>query len=132
MVDGNNIWIISLETFGIEYRNCGIVGKSNYTAVTFYPVTIIGILFCICIAQALEKVKRVGEAFAVLGKNSYHIMALHFFVFKLIDLFYGRITGADVETISHFPYAFENLWLVYYICGVGIPVLIIYILKKRF
>ena len=113
--------------------NIGIVELSVNQIIQpllFYPVTIIGILFCICIAQALEKVKRVGEAFAVLGKNSYHIMALHFFVFKLIDLFYGRITGADVETISHFPYAFENLWLVYYICGVGIPVLIIYILKK--
>lgn len=119
--------------WGILLLNIGIIELSVNQIIhplLFYPVTIIGILFCICVAQGLEKVNGLKCVFSIFGKNSYHIMALHFLVFKLIDLCYGKLICADTNTISQYPYAFGNLWPIYYICGVTIPVLVIYILKK--
>ena len=125
------IWGICI--WKIVTLNIGIIELSANQIIhplIFYPVTIIGILFCICMAQGIEKINILKNLFSVLGKNSYHTMALHFLVFKVIDLCYGKLICADIETISKYPYAFGNLWPIYYICGAAVPVLIIYILKK--
>lgn len=119
--------------WGILSLNIGIIELSVnqiINPILFYPVTIIGILFCICVAQGFEKINGLKSAFSLLGKNSYHIMALHFLVFKLIDLCYGKLICADANTVSQYPYAFGMLWPIYYICGVTIPVVVIYTLKS--
>ena len=66
------------------------------------------------------------------GRYSFDIMAAHFFVFKLIDLLYGRFLMAHpLETYSGFPQAYaETLWPLYAILGTTLPALLGLALEK--
>lgn len=95
----------------------------------FYPVTLIGILFCLCLAEGIKKVRPLCKMFATIGKNSYHIMALHFLAFKCVDLVAVRIFKDGNDVLGKFTVSYENLWWIYYIAGIAIPIAVIYALK---
>lgn len=117
-------WVLSL---GI-----GIVELSKYMIINryaFYPVTLVGIIFCWSLSKVLEETKHVSKAIAYLGNISFDIMALHFVGIKMVDFLYGSITG-NTENMSNFPYAFSNLYLVYYVMGLVLPVIIKKCLNK--
>lgn len=94
----------------------------------FYPATLLGIYYCLALGKILCAFKYSNRLFAYIGKNSFHIMAMHFAALKLVDVIYGAITGAAPEVISVFPFAF-NLWYIYYPIGVFLPLGIIELAK---
>lgn len=90
----------------------------------FFPITFAGIYICLCLGSVIEHQPFLSRIISSLGKYSFDIMALHFFVFKLIDLIVFYIFMPDlINSISQFPYSFKNLWAIYLLIGNFLPVL---------
>mgnify|MGYP006976126783 CR=1 FL=1 len=99
--------------------------------VLFYPVTFLGIYFCMGAADLLNKNKYLSKCFSVIGKESFHIMALHFLGFKIVDIIYSKIHGInDIETISKFPHADYGLQWIYLFAGIIIPLGIVILFRQ--
>ena len=95
----------------------------------FYPITILGIIFCVSLAESIRSAKWVANVVAHAGSISFHIMALHFAVFKCFDLFVGKFMGIDLAARMRFPYTFDRIGWLYTILGIGIPALWVYLLR---
>lgn len=87
----------------------------------FYIVTFSGIYMILGISKLLNKSKIVTSVFSYIGKNSLHIMAMHVFAIKIVDLIAVTFFGFPREELSKFVYSFDNLWPVYYVAGVAMP-----------
>ena len=99
--------------------------------VLFYPVTLLGIYFCIGLAKILGKNPYTEKFFSLVGKESFHIMALHFLGFKIVDRIYSAVYGiTDAEKIGKFPHSDYGLHISYVIAGVLIPLCLITLLRK--
>lgn len=61
-------------------------------------------------------------------------MALHFFIFKAIDLCYYKIFDSiyniDIKTISYFPYSYPQLRFLYIFFGIFFPIVVFYFIGK--
>lgn len=94
----------------------------------FFIISITGIYFCLSLAKFI-KGKKIENKITEIGKNSFHIMALHFLFMKIIDVIYCKINGIeDILLMSKFPTSFD-LWYLYIPFGVIMPVLVIKLLK---
>ena len=93
----------------------------------FYLLSLLGIYFCLSLAKTINYFKTSRKLMAVIGKNSFHIMAMHFMVIKTIDITYAYLKGIkDYDLITKFPYSFSHdLWFIYFVLGVIMPVIII-------
>lgn len=108
-------WILKLDIGIIELSRFMIINKW-----VFYPVTLVGIWFCLSLSKLILAGERIKKVVAYIGKNSFDIMALHFLGFKIIDFVACHLTG-QYENMSAFPHTYNNLWLVYIIVGVAFP-----------
>ena len=92
----------------------------------FYFISIIGIVFCLSLAKIIQKIKRIGSAFSLLGRYSFSIMALHFFVIKIVDRIYAWIVGEkDPAIFGKWVTAYsDKLWVIYILVGSFFPILI--------
>lgn len=97
----------------------------------FYLVSVVGIIFCLCFANLLCNFKVLKYVFSFLGKYSFSIMALHFFVFKVIDCIYSYFIGeTNVERISQWVVSYSNqLWPIYAILGTALPAVFAFLLN---
>lgn len=114
------LWILSLDIGRIELAKNEIIN-----VYLFYPVTILGMYFCLGLGDFINQSK-VKNLFAFIGKNSFHIMGLHFFSFKVLDFFaskYYHVT--DIERISKFTNSGYDFKLLYVLVGIFLPLLII-------
>ena len=119
--------------YGIISLNIGQIDLSVnqiMNPILFYPVTIIGIFFCLCLAGSLQHIRIIGRFVSYAGSVSFHIMAQHFLVFKIFDAIYGRLIHADIQTIMTTPVSFYGYGLIYTILGVAIPMLIVYMARR--
>ena len=93
----------------------------------FYIISLLGIYFCLSVAKTISYFKGSRKLTALIGRNSFHIMAMYLMVIKSIDISYAYLIGIkDYDSVSSLPYAFSNkLWFIYFILGVIIPVIII-------
>ena len=100
--------------------------------LTFYLLSLLGIYFCLSIAKTFYNFKTSKKLFTILGENSFHIMAMHLLIIKIIDITYASIKGiTDYKLVASYPYAFSNkLWFLYFVLGTIIPVIIIAPLKS--
>lgn len=94
------------------------------SAFLFYPISIAGIIMILYASMLITKINVISRFFATIGKYSFDIMALHFLVFKIVDIIYGNIISSPASVISAFPTAFSELCIVYLILGVSVPILI--------
>lgn len=116
------------------YTTGGVIelGSNRIMSPTlFYPVSLVGIYFCMSVAATLEKINLTKTVFSYIGKNSFHIMALHFLVFKIFDYIYYHVTCMnDPSILLRFPCSFTNFWYIYYTLGTFIPLLMIFPIQK--
>ncbi len=118
--------LVAAALYGLLLLNVGVVELylgELMNGWLFYPVTALGIYYCLCLAEIVNKIKYVNNALAYIGKNSFHVMALHCTAFKLLDVCIGRLRGISAEAYSVFPVAFE-CWYLYYPVGVLLPLLV--------
>ena len=93
----------------------------------FYILSLLGIYFCLSLAKTISYFKTSRKITALIGRNSFHIMAMHLMIIKSIDISYAYLKGIkDYNLISNLPYAFSNkLWFIYFTLGSIIPIIII-------
>lgn len=115
---GVMVYVIELDIGIIELSKCMIINRW-----LFYPVTLVGIYFCLAVGKYICKLKKLETIMAYIGKNSMRIMALHFFSFKIVDVIVCNIRG-EQEIMRTFPHTYISLWPVYYVVGIGLPLLI--------
>lgn len=98
----------------------------------FYPISIIGIYFCLSLAKMFNKISILRSIMCFIGQNSFHIMALHFLTIKIIDIIYSRINNInDINIISKFPNSYSNnLWIVYILIGTFLPTFLLLLIKN--
>ncbi len=98
----------------------------------FYPVSLIGIYFVMSLSDITERVKPLAAVLAFLGQHSFDIMAIHFTLFKLIDLVYARFILKSIpETLSNFPVSFRyEMGPCYILIGLFVPAVIGFIIDS--
>ena len=99
-----------------------------YNKGLYWPLTLVGMYFCVSLARLIEKPQPLRRAFSLIGKNSFHIMALHFMFFKIVDIIAALVMGYGIETANGYPTSY-NCWLLYWIAGVGGSLGLILLLK---
>lgn len=99
----------------------GIISKP----IMFYFATFCGIYLCLFIGKLILKLKYLGKLFSYLGKQSFHIMALHFFSFKIVNIFDVIINRKPLLYIAAFPYSNNSLWYLNILIGLFFPLAII-------
>jgi fucose 4-O-acetylase-like acetyltransferase len=98
------------------------ISSSNIISpILFYPISIAGLYFVLYLSKILSNLKG-NQLLAGIGKYSFDIMALHFLVFKLIDLFYIALFSKNYAILSNFPYSNEKLWPLYIVFGIFGPI----------
>ena len=111
-------WVVESDIGMIELSRFQIISP-----LAFYPVTVCGIWFCLCLGKLLCLSKRLTGLFALAGRMSFDIMALHFLALKLVDFIVCHLTG-KTEMMAEFPHSFTGLWPIYYIAGMVVPILL--------
>lgn len=107
------IWVFVKSGYQIEL-SVEMVGSK----ILFYPVTFCGIYFVCYVAKLINKISWGRKIFLFIGKNSFDIMALHFLVFKCIDVCYGNVRGDLQEVFGIFPCAYSGLWAIYLLASI--------------
>lgn len=92
-----------------------------YGKIAFYPVTLLGILFCLQLKDILLRTNTISNLIKWLGRNSMFIMGYHFIVFKLIDVAVASIHETRAEQLQLFPYSFPSCRLLYILGGLLLP-----------
>ena len=112
-------WIIT--------RGIGIIElsvNSIINPVLFYPVTVLGLYFVLCVGNLVNKIGFLRMMCSYIGRNSFHIMALHVLCLKLVDLVYVKTHGLELEVLEAFPHSFQ-FGPIYYLAGVFLPLIFI-------
>lgn len=93
----------------------------------FYVISAVGIAFCLCLANLIEKWKPLACIFAILGRYSFSVMAMHFLVFKLIDRLYALGIGeTDAAIYAAGITAFPQLRPLYVLVASALPACLAY------
>ena len=95
-----------------------------YGRIAFYPVILLGLLFCIQLKDSLLKISILSTIFELIGRNSMYIMGYHFIAFKIIDAIMSIFCKTSVEQLRLFPYSFPQCRVLYILGGLLIPCLI--------
>ncbi len=110
------LWVVMQDLGSIELSSHKIISP-----VLFYPTAFAGIYMAMSASRLIARIPKLSGMLACAGRNSFHIMALHLFVFKIIDALWGRIQGINPAVYQQFPAAFD-FWPVYTILGTAIPI----------
>lgn len=128
-----NVWLLTLSLiivycFTIEAE----MGLSNLLddAALFTVITLAATYVTCYVARILDN-RWIGRAIAYCGRNSFYIMALHLFSFKLGTLL---LSSVDIERSLVAEKAPADgsflLFCFYLFMGVGFPLLFIYCFRK--
>lgn len=129
-------WIISaiilIAIIELKIGNIELSVNQIISPTVFYLVSIIGIYFCLSLAKMFNKIKYINIFMEYIGKNSFHIMALHFTSIKIVDIIYSKIKNInDVNMISRFPNSYSNiLWIIYIVVGTCLPILLVLLIDS--
>lgn len=97
-----------------------------YGILGFYPLTVLGLCFVISLTQVLSSSKQLRRVFVFCGKNSFWIMATHFWVFKSIDGLSGFIDKGINTEMFPISYGDDLHRIIYAVLGVLVPCLFVF------
>lgn len=132
----NNIYLFIFFLINLVILNyLGRIELSqNYYENPFYLIvcSLSGIYVILCISKFLCTHKFNITFIKYLGKNTIPIMALHFLVFKLVNLIQIIIYKYPLESLASFPTIppYGWWWILYSILGIFVPCLFTTWLKK--
>lgn len=99
-----------------------------------YFMITLGIIFCLSFSKMIVSHEKIKVFLYYCSLSSYYIMALHFFIFKMIDFvwywIFNEVLSLEKNTIYFFPYSYPYLRLIYILLGVLIPIVIYLIIDK--
>lgn len=101
-----------------------ITKELYYGYVWFYPMTFLGILFCISLSSLLKMGRRYSHIMQEIGSRSFEVMAFHFIAFKSADFVLAKTIYRNFDNIKsmvkYFPISFSDFRWLYIICGISI------------
>lgn len=96
----------------------------------YFFLAFLGIYCCMYLSFLLEKSGRISGIVSLWGRYSFDIMALHFLIFKVLDLLCGILKKDPLEVYSAFPQAYSSLlWPLYAVLGTTIPAFLGFLLE---
>lgn len=110
------IFVINAIT-GLELS---LASRKMYKYIGLYPMILLGLVFCISLAQRIMKNELINKTLQICGNSSYYIMAYHFTIFCIIDIAYIKAFNLGQEVM--FPATFPWLIPLYTILGCLIPI----------
>lgn len=133
----DNVWIFltSLLIIIQSVALTGVVGLNNndYRDVLQLDVVALAALYCICfIAKKIER-NYVGKLLRRCGNDSFYIMGLHivgFHVFTMALVWVGLFPAEQLQKLMTPTTGNFLLLLLYTIFGIGVPLLIMYVIRK--
>lgn len=101
----------------------------------FYGITICGIYGCLYVTKWIVKSALLTKWMSVVGKNSLHIMALHFLSFKAVDLLLigCGLFDAHRYPLNGYPTSGLPIGFAYVLAGTLLPlgaITVVKLLKK--
>lgn len=114
--------VLMLEIVALPNGELNLSAYRIISKTLFFPATAVGIYFALCLAKYLMKVPGIRKILTASGRHSFDIMAMHFLAFKIVDLIVCRATG-NLAEMAKFTRTYDNLWPIYYIAGVALPLL---------
>jgi len=84
----------------------------------FFLASFAGIYFNLYLAKIIQSSQAISRRIAYLGEQSFHIMALHFLSFKIINVAYVMFYDKPYHWIAKFPFIDSNWWIAYTVAGI--------------
>lgn len=120
-----SIFVLSVITLVIMSKFGSIdLGAHKITnPIFFVSASILGIYQVLYLANLINNIPG-SDLFIIFGKNTFIIMAFHFFSFKIVNLLLLMINIASIDQISSFPTMSINnsIWLIYTLLGIIFPI----------
>ena len=136
-VEFNNKYIALISVI-IIYHAATILGGVNFAANVFSDVVSLTVnsvasLYLICFISKRIEESLVGKILSKVGEDSFYIMSLHFFGFKVFSLILLG-TGMSVELAELCPHAGRNILLLlgYLFFGVVMPLVFIAVYRRLY
>lgn len=124
------VGIIILFYFNKKGLNISFAGGTIGEPVQLILVTCAGIYVNLYIAKIIVRLrKEKSTIIALLGRNSFHIMALHFLGMKVINIIDIIVNKKEIYMLAMFPYSNAQWWVLNMLGGLFIPIILIYSLK---
>lgn len=123
---------IVIVTIGSFFWNFDAVITSSLLVVPYYLTAIIGVWATYSIFK-LEYFSS-NNFLTYIGNNTMPILTWHFLSFKLVSLLFVILFQLPWERLAEFPYikvyAFQSGWILYFIIGSLIPLLLNHYINK--
>jgi len=127
---------IAIASIIIAWHYATIVGgvkinNNDYETVISLTMSSIACLYIICYFSKKIEHNLIGRALSIIGRDSFYIMGLHFFGFKICSLLLLAM-GVDVNLAKLAAPAGNSIVLLflYLSCGVLIPLGFMYTFRK--
>lgn len=133
-------WYVSLFSIVFIYLSYRVGAELSFFPGTIknIPAVIVAMFSSIYInlyiAKQLLKLRLFSKILAYIGKNSFHIMALHFLSFKFINMIDVVFNRKPSYMIAQFTVSNLTWWPIYFFAGIVIPTSCIYafsLIRKR-
>ncbi len=87
--------------------------------------TALAILMIYIVSDYIGKTVSDNSFVLKIGQNTFNIMALHLFVFFLINYVFYKFSLVSRGSLSNifFNYKVEHTWFIYLVMGIGLPLL---------
>lgn len=106
--------------------------SNDFGDVIVLTVTTIACLYVVCyLSKLIERTRVLSIALSDIGRNSFYIMGLHFFGFKIATLILNGF-GGNYSLANLVPPVGANiaLFFLYAFCGVGFPLVVVSIIRQ--
>jgi fucose 4-O-acetylase-like acetyltransferase len=101
-----------------------------FTEKMFFVVVVIGLYMSLSFTKIISKIKYLSSHIAWIGRYSFEIMAIHFLVFKIVDLICFKLNVSLIFKVNNFPISDPKLWFIYMIFGIYGSILVAYLINK--
>lgn len=106
-----------------------ILGPKWFALATFG-----GFAFCLGVCQLVLRAAPLARFFALVGRESYHVMALHFVGFALASRVLVAAYGLPQALRASFPVIAEGVpawaWVWYLACGLALPLACVWLVRQ--
>ena len=113
----------------VELSMSRVIGPKWFLLATFG-----GFAFCLGACQLLLRFSPLARFLALVGRESYHVMALHFIGFALASRVLVAAYGLPQALRASFPVIVEGVpawaWVWYLACGLALPLACVWIVRQ--
>lgn len=86
--------------------------------IIFLLTSVLGIYINLVLAKQILKSQKISRIMVYIGERSFHIMALHFLMFKVVNFIYVKLYNMENFWIAKFPVLDSKWWVIYTLVGI--------------